>query len=35
MWDFEVGPKRKVSPYVSNYQSAKVSEFWTSGRSPF
>jgi hypothetical protein len=30
-WDFEVDPKCKVYPYVSNYLPTKFGEFWTSG----
>jgi hypothetical protein len=33
--EFEVVPKRKVVPFVSNYLYTQFCEFWTAGRSPF
>jgi hypothetical protein len=35
MREFEVVPKRKVVPYVSNYHYETFGEFWTAGRSLF
>jgi hypothetical protein len=35
MREFDVVPKIKVIPYVSNYPYAKFEEFWTSERHLF
>jgi hypothetical protein len=34
LWEFEVVPKRKVVPCVSNYPYEIFGEIWTLGRSP-